>query len=145
MQGETHDRDVKLCERLQRAKTKHAERFIRRAERNARAWRWTRWIGIIGGVLMLLANMHLFHQSCRVFPGLRQGWLERTGSDPSRGVTALDVKLEMHFLTMAFTSWLASILGMTVSVWMILYGIFGERRIRGDLLLAALLREHCGE
>ena len=141
MQGEIRDRDVKLGERLERVKIKHAERFIRRADRNARAWRWTRWIIIAMGIAMLLSSGYLFHQSCRVFSDSLQGGATDPGSDPRPKVTALDVKLEMHFLTMALTSWFAGIVGLAIGAWMICYGAFGDRRVQSDLLLAALLKE----
>ena len=141
MQGEAQERDVKLGERLELVKTQYAERFIRRADRNARAWRWTRWIMLTIGIVMLLSSGYLFDQSCHALAvRLKEGTSSPNG-DQRVWVTAVDVELEPHLLTMALTSWFAGIVGIAMSIWIICYGVVGGRRVQSDLLLAALLRE----
>ncbi|MHC4984663.1 MAG: hypothetical protein ACYTFO_00760 [Planctomycetota bacterium] len=145
MQSEPHDQDVALDERLEHVKARYTERFIRRADRNARAWRWTRWFAIAIGIAMLLSFTFLFHQSCQAFS---DWWSVNTPANTESGlgpsVTALDLRLEISSMAGILTSWSGGIVGIVVGVWMVLYGAFGERRIQSDLLLAALLKERLG-
>lgn len=121
--------------------TKVAQKVLRRLERRAREWKWTRWIGLCAaGVMLGLAAWTFWRArpACPVPAGLSENRLN------GGAISALELKLYAYTTAMLWSMavslvTLGIMMGSFGSVYLVLLLANWNRHVC-DALLAGLLR-----
>lgn len=123
----------------------YAQRLIRRYEKDAKSWRWWRWLGLAIAVFYMAALIGGDRWVSRKFAAAHQ---DASLLKPDAPVTAadLDRRLEHHVGLLWFERRHQNtiLLNMLVPLFLIAYTISHWNRHKRSALIAALLKEHSG-